>query len=56
MFDPICLDIAEHFLTDFPEENVTDDLKNDLAQTIQSAIEDWISDNEAILNAEEEDE
>ena len=39
MFDPECYKLAEYFL-DGPDATKTD--KNDLAQTIQHAIEDWL--------------
>jgi hypothetical protein len=36
-FDSKCFDLAEHFL---PREATTA-VKNELAQTIQNAVEDW---------------
>lgn len=39
-FDSKCLELAEHFLSGSP--NVTDDEKRRLAIAIQTAVEDWI--------------
>lgn len=38
-FDPKCYELAEYFLRD--NNAATDEHKNDLAQVIQDAIEDW---------------
>ncbi len=40
--DSKCFDLACHFLADF--EDRTDDEHDELAQVIQDAIEDWLSD------------
>lgn len=37
-FDPLCLELAGHFLPD----DSPDDAKNELAQAIQNAVEDHI--------------
>lgn len=36
-FDPKCMDLAEHFLP----SHATQSVKNELAQTIQDAVEDF---------------
>lgn len=41
-FDSKCFDLAEHFLADEWDE-VPTAMKNDLAQAIQSAVEDWFT-------------
>jgi len=41
MFDPKCLELACHFLGDFPEIAA---LRNQLAQHIQDEIESWLED------------
>jgi len=38
-FDSKCADLADHFLRDEPAEIVRK--RNDLAQAIQDAVEDW---------------
>jgi hypothetical protein len=38
-YDPKCLELAEYFLPTM----ATDCLKNDLAQAVQDAVEDWLS-------------
>jgi len=38
-FDSKCADLADHFLQDEPAEIVRK--RNDLAQAIQDAVEDW---------------
>jgi hypothetical protein len=43
-FDPKCADLAEHFLQDLPW--VDHNRGDDLAATIQQAIEDWIANEE----------
>ena len=42
-FDPKCLEVAEHFLP----ESASVSLKWTLAQHIQDAVENWISENAA---------
>lgn len=41
-FDPMCLDLAEHFLQDV--HGYHERQANDLACTIQQAIESWFED------------
>lgn len=43
-FDQKCSDLADHFLQDLPW--VKFDRADDLAATIQQAIEDWIANEE----------
>jgi hypothetical protein len=43
MYDDKCLDLAEFFLAD--EGSLTRERADDLAQHIQTAIEDWLSQN-----------
>jgi hypothetical protein len=49
MFDPRCFDLAEYFLPTAPAQ-----AKAKLAQWIQDAIESWLEDEGAKLEAEEE--
>ena len=42
-FDSKCYDLAEHFLEDEPTLK-TEEMKNQLAQEIQDAVESWIID------------
>ncbi len=39
-FDSECLDLADHFLQD-EEPRPTDDVRYNLARSIQAAVEDW---------------
>ena len=43
-YDSKCLDLACHFLADVSDR--TDDEQDELAQVIQDAIEDWLSDRD----------
>jgi len=45
-FDPKCHELAEYFTYD-SERKTTDAEVNDLAATIQTAIEDWMADKDA---------
>ncbi len=47
-FDPACWALAEYFCSD--HSHTTPDQLNDLAYTIQTAIEDWMEDQD---NAQE---
>ncbi len=42
-YDRKCLDLAEHFMSDEPEMNC-EEACDELAQVIQTAVEDWIAD------------
>lgn len=47
MFDPQCLDLAEVFLSDHPEIDATEAVKNELAQRIQNVIDDFFEEKES---------
>jgi len=47
-FDSKSFDLAEHFL----HEGASDQLKNELAQEIQDAVEDWFGAEEERINAD----
>jgi hypothetical protein len=47
--DPKCHELAEHFLADVP--NVTEAQKDELAQEIQTTIEDWLAYQAGLTNA-----
>lgn len=49
-FDPKCYDLAEYFLP----TTASPALKDDLAQYIQDAVEDWLRIEDAALGAEGE--
>jgi hypothetical protein len=51
-FDPKCYDLAAHFLADHPSLN-NEQIITELADFIQTAIEDFITDEETV---EEEDD
>ncbi len=51
-FDPKCLELAEHFL---PEE-CSSHLKDELAQHVQSAVEDWLEGEADKIRADLADE
>ena len=47
-YDSKCYDLAEHFL----HKGEGEDLKQDLAQTIQDAVEDWFESEEQAIDAD----
>jgi hypothetical protein len=49
MYDTKCYDLAKDFLDDSDKQPYTEQQLADLAQTIQTAIEDWLSGYEAPL-------
>ena len=49
-YDPRCEDLAAAFLVDHPPFSQVE--KEDLAQTIQDAIEDWLADRESRIELE----
>ncbi len=49
IFDPACLALAEYFCSDHP--HTTPDQLNDLAYTIQTAIEDWMEEQDNAAEA-----
>lgn len=53
-FDTKCLDLAEYFLADQTE--IGDITKHELANVIQTAIEDWLDDNECSASIKECDD
>lgn len=48
LFDPKCHELAEYFL----DRGASDKRKNDLAYEIQTAVEDWLSEEEEIADEE----
>ena len=53
-YDPKCEELASVFLEDHPDLNTPSFLK-DLSQTIQDAIEDWLSWEESQLESKEKE-
>lgn len=45
LYDPKCGDLAQDFLADYPDKPPTPAEVEELAWTIQSAIEDWLADH-----------